>query len=171
MITEQIIRAFARPTASGRVRSPPPRPPWAPGVLEPSPPDLYASWVWRLTSIRSLYKGVLEDRRGVLETFAAVCSAMFLTISKWFLVGISKLTFLIRAERSKFELQPLSGHNSAHRAATELRIELPKSLLHARGCEIGFRAYFFIHFKVYFFSGPFFAGGRAFRRTRSSLLA
>ncbi len=40
------------------------------------------------------------------------------------------------------------GHNSALRAATKLRIELPKSSLRARGREIGFRAYFLIYFKI-----------------------
>ena len=38
--------------------------------------------------------------------------------------------------------------NSALRAATKLRIELPKSSLHARGREIGLRAYLLIYFKV-----------------------
>ena len=35
---------------------------------------------------------------------------------------------------------PLSVRSSAHRAVPELRIELPESLQHARGREIGFKA-------------------------------
>ncbi len=49
-------------------------------------------------------------------------------------------------------MQPLQGHSSALRAATKLRIELPKPLLHARGREIGFRAHFLICFKILVFA-------------------
>ena len=51
--------------------------------------------------------------------------------------------FYNRASVSKFDFRcfrPLNGRSSAHRAVPELRIELPESLQHARGPEIGQKA-------------------------------